>query len=170
MRWTLDTRERASGGQFFAIFDAKLIQAKPAQQQRSDQAEQWWASSFRTGSPAMALPLPECRQRPCRRPSTRAPTLTEAAAAFPGGCIVHVVVFCAGMNGSAVRSASDGHWRNPPLPPGASRVRGGYHIEYMMNTGHKKLATLVFLRCSSPNWSAPNIETLRARSHLPRSR
>ena len=47
---------------------------------------------------------------------------------------------------------------------------GGSYIEYMMNTGHKKLATLGFLRCSSPNWSAPNIETLRARSHLPRSR
>ena len=28
---------------------------------------------------------------------------------------------------------------------------GGYHIEYMMNTGHKKLVTLGFLRCSSPN-------------------
>ena len=25
------------------------------------------------------------------------------------------------------------------------------YIEYMMNTGHKKLATLDFLRCSSPN-------------------
>ena len=47
---------------------------------------------------------------------------------------------------------------------------GGSYIEYMLNTGHKKLATLGFLRCSSPNWSAPNIETLRARSHLPRSR
>ena len=32
---TLDTRERASGGQFCAIFDAKLIQAKPAQQRNS---------------------------------------------------------------------------------------------------------------------------------------
>jgi hypothetical protein len=51
-------------------------------------------------------------------------TLTdEAAAVFPGGCIVHVVVCCAGMNGSAVRSAADGHWRNPPSPPGASRLR-----------------------------------------------
>ena len=28
---------------------------------------------------------------------------------------------------------------------------GGSYIEYMMNTGHKKLATLGFLRCSSPN-------------------
>ena len=59
-----------------------------------------------------------------------------------------------------------------PAPPG-SWVRGrggGDHIGYMMNTGHKKLATLGFLRCSSPNWPAPNIETLRARSYLPISR
>ena len=54
-----------------------------------------------------------------------------------------------------------------PALPGSG---GGSYIEYMMNTGHKKLATLSFLRCSSPNWSAPNIETLRARSHLPSSR
>ena len=47
---------------------------------------------------------------------------------------------------------------------------GGSYIENMMNTGHKKLATLGFLRCSSPNGSAPNIEALKARSHLPRSR
>ena len=38
------------------------------------------------------------------------------------------------------------------------------------NTGHKKLSTLCFLRLSSPNWPAPNIQTLRARSYLPRSR
>ena len=35
-----------------------------------------------------------------------------------------------------------------PAPPGSG---GGSYIEYMMNTGHKKLATLGFLRCSSPN-------------------
>ena len=155
MRWTLDTRERASGGQFFAIFDAKLIQAKPAQQQRSDQAEQWWASSFRTGSPAMALPLPECRQRPCRRPSTRAPTLTEAAAAFPGGCIVHVVVFCAGMNGSAVRSAADGHWRNPPLPPGVSWVRGGVLHRIYDEYGSQKARHTRFLALFQPQLTCP---------------
>ena len=40
-------------------------------------------------------------------------------------------------------------------------IRDRSYIEYMMNTGHKKLATLGFLRCSSPNWSATNIETLR---------
>ena len=45
-----------------------------------------------------------------------------------------------------------------------------HHIEYMMNTGNKQLATLGFLRCSSLNWSAPNVETLRARSYLPRPR
>ena len=35
-----------------------------------------------------------------------------------------------------------------PASPGSG---GGSYIEYMMNTGHKKLATLGFLRCSSPN-------------------
>ena len=34
---------------------------------------------------------------------------------------------------------------------GARLQLAGSYIEYMMNTGHKKLATLGFLRCSSPN-------------------
>ena len=70
------------------------------------------------------------RRRPSQTPQWtpgRVPSaaLPEAAAAFPSGLIVHVVVFCAGMNVSVVRSAGGGRWSNPPSPPGASRVRGG---------------------------------------------
>ena len=69
------------------------------------------------------------RRRPSQTPQWtpgRVPSaaLPEAAAAFPSGLIVHVVVFCAGMNVSVVRSAGGGRWSNPPSPPGASRVRG----------------------------------------------
>ena len=70
------------------------------------------------------------RRRPSQTPQWtpgRVPSaaLPEAAAAFPSGLIVHVVVFCAGMNVSVVRSAGGGRWSNPPSPPGASRVRKG---------------------------------------------
>ena len=70
------------------------------------------------------------RRRPSQTPQWtpgRVPSaaLPEAAAAFPSGLIVHVVVLCAGMNVSVVRSAGGGRWSNPPSPPGASRVREG---------------------------------------------
>ena len=70
------------------------------------------------------------RRRPSQTPQWtpgRVPSaaLPEAAAAFPSGLIVHVVVLCAGMNVSVVRSAGGGRWSNPPSPPGASRVRKG---------------------------------------------
>ena len=69
------------------------------------------------------------RRRPSQTPQWtpgRVPSaaLPEATAAFPSDLIVHVVVFCAGMNVSVVRSAGGGRWSNPPSPPGASRVRG----------------------------------------------
>ena len=63
------------------------------------------------------------RRRPSQTPQWtpgRVPSaaLPEAAAAFPSGLIVHVVVLCAGMNVSVVRSA------------------GGVHSSPTLGTGH----------------------------------
>ena len=100
------------------------------------------------------------RRRPSQTPQWtpgRVPSaaLPEAAAAFPSGLIVHVVVFCAGMNVSVVRSAGGGHWRNPPSPPGASRVRGGVLHRIYDEYGSQKARHTRFLALFQPHLVCP---------------
>ena len=95
------------------------------------------------------------RRRPSQTPQWtpgRVPSaaLPEAAAAFPSGLIVHVVVFCAGMNVSVVRSAGGGRWSNPPSPPGASRVRGGVLHRIYVEYGSQKARHTRFLALFQP--------------------
>ena len=95
------------------------------------------------------------RRRPSQTPQWtpgRVPSaaLPEAAAAFPSGLIVHVVVFCAGMNVSVVRSAGGGRWSNPPSPPGASRVRGGVLHRIYDEYGSQKARHTRFLALFQP--------------------
>ena len=100
------------------------------------------------------------RRRPSQTPQWtpgRVPSaaLPEAAAAFPSGLIVHVVVFCAGMNVSVVRSAGGGRWSNPPSPPGASRVRGGVLHRIYDEYGSQKARHTRFLALFQPQLTCP---------------
>ena len=100
------------------------------------------------------------RRRPSQTPQWtpgRVPSaaLPEAAAAFPSGLIVHVVVFCAGMNVSVVRSAGGGRWSNPPSPPGASRVRGGVLHRIYDEYGSQKARHTRFLALFQPQLVCP---------------
>ena len=100
------------------------------------------------------------RRRPSQTPQWtpgRVPSaaLPEAAAAFPSGLIVHVVVLCAGMNVSVVRSAGGGRWSNPPSPPGASRVRGGVLHRIYVEYGSQKARHTRFLALFQPQLTCP---------------